>query len=302
MKKAKKYLLMLLIFSFVVSITSPALAVTEEDRPIIVLGEKLSDAQKQEVRDLLEVTAADDVDEYLVTGQDYADYIDGRATANMYSSAMITRKEEGYGIIIKIVTPDHITKVTEDMYANALLTAGIENAMVEVVSPIQVTGESALAGIYKAYDEDGERLDKDRMVVANEELEIATEFADKEGLDSEKISELLAEIKKAISEQDPATKEDVERIVKEQLDKLEIKLSEVDMQRLIDLFEKMRDLDIDFDVVKEQLEDLVSTIKDKAEDLGIDKSFFKKAGEFLLEMIKALGEFFKNIFSSDNDE
>src|SRR5699024_4636296 len=183
-------------------------------------------AQKQEVRDLLEVTAADDVDEYLVTGQDYADYIDGRATANMYSSAMITRKEEGYGIIIKIVTPDHITKVTEDMYANALLTAGIENAMVEVVSPIQVTGESALAGIYKAYDEDGERLDKDRMVVANEELEIATEFADKEGLDSEKISELLAEIKKAISEQDPATKEDVERIVKEQLDKLEIKLSE----------------------------------------------------------------------------
>src|SRR5690625_4643712 len=285
MKKAKKLFLLFTFFSLLLSATTVVQAVSEEvdSQPIVVLGEKLSEAQKQEVRELLEITEEDEVKEFLVTGQDYADYIDGRPTANMYSSAKIIRKEEGYGIRIKIVTPENITKVTDEMYANALLTAGVENAVVEVASPIPVTGESALAGIYKAYDEDGERLDKDRMIIANEELEIATDFAEKEGLSSEKISELLAEIKKAISEQNPATKEDIEKIIKEQLENLEIKLSEEDLQRLIDLFEKMRDLDIDFGKVKDQLEDLASTIKEKADELGIDKSFLKKAGAFLKE-------------------
>lgn len=299
MKKAKKLFLLFTFFSLLLSATTVVQAVSEEvdSQPIVVLGEKLSEAQKQEVRELLEITEEDEVKEFLVTGQDYADYIDGRPTANMYSSAKIIRKEEGYGIRIKIVTPENITKVTDEMYANALLTAGVENAVVEVASPIPVTGESALAGIYKAYDEDGERLDKDRMIIANEELEIATDFAEKEGLSSEKISELLAEIKKAISEQNPATKEDIEKIIKEQLENLEIKLSEEDLQRLIDLFEKMRDLDIDFGKVKDQLEDLASTIKEKADELGIDKSFLKKAGAFLKEILKAIGNFIKNIFA-----
>src|SRR5690625_7177294 len=93
------------------------------------------------------------------------------------------------------------------MYANALLTAGVDSATVEIASPVQVTGHSALTGIYKAYDEDGEELDKDRMELANEELNVATDLADKEGLSQEKVSELLTEIKKEIADQKPATKE-----------------------------------------------------------------------------------------------
>src|SRR5699024_6134091 len=151
-------------------------------------------------------------------------------------------------------------------------------ATVEVVSPVQVSGHSALTGIYKAYDAEGEELDPERMVVANEELDLATDLAEKEGMDEEKVSELLAEIKKAIADQDPATKEDVERIVKEQLDKLEITLSDEDRELLTNLFEKMRDLNIDFDKVKSQLEDITSTIKDKLDDLDIelDAGFWDK--------------------------
>src|SRR5699024_10774679 len=252
--KFKKLLLLLLTFFLIIGFSANVLAVseTENEQPIVVYGEKISEGQKQEVRELLEVKDQNEVKEYIVTGQDYANYIDGNPDSNMYSSAKIVRKEEDYGIRIQIVTPDHITQVTSDMYANALLTAGVENAIVDVASPVQVTGHSALTGIYKAYDVEGEQLDKERMVIANEELEIATDLAEKEGMTQEKVSELLAEIKKAISEQNPATKEDIEQIIKEQLEKLEISLSEDDRELLINLFEKMRSLDIDFDKVKSQ--------------------------------------------------
>src|SRR5699024_8258315 len=112
----------------------------------------------------------------------------------------------------------------------------------------------------------------------------------------EKVSELLTEIKKAIAEQNPATKEDVERIVKEQIDKLDIKLNEADREMLINLFEKMRDLNIDFDKVKSQLEDLASTIKDKADQLGLDEGFWEKVTTFFKDILNAIGNFFEGLF------
>src|SRR5699024_973009 len=214
--KMRKYIIALLAFVVAFSFAMPALAdddVIDEKYglPIVVYGDTLSDAQKEEVRKLLDVTDSSKVQEYNVTGADIANYIDGDPHSNMYSSAKIMRQDDSKGLTINIVTPDNITQVTSDMYANALLTAGVEGAVVEVASPVKVTGHSALTGIYKAYDADGDMLDKDRMEVANEELDVATDLAEKDGLDQEKVTELLAEIKKAIADQDPATKEDVER-------------------------------------------------------------------------------------------
>ncbi|MEC5424374.1 DUF1002 domain-containing protein [Virgibacillus sp. C22-A2] len=265
--------------------------------PIVVYGDTLTDAQKAEVRDLLRVAEADAVQEYDVTGQDIANYIDGNPNSNMYSSAKIVRQEEGNGLTINIVTPDNITAVTKEMYANALLTAGVENATVDVASPVKVSGHSALTGIYKAYDVEGEGLDKERMELANEELDVATDLAEKDGMSQEKVSELLTEIKKAIADQDPATKEDVERIVKEQLDKLEISLNEADREMLVNLFEKMRDLNIDFDKVKNQLEDIATTIKDKIDDLGLDPGFWEKVANFFSEIFESLSGLLKGLFN-----
>ena len=105
----------------------------------------------------------------------------------MYSSAKITRQDAGKGLVISIVTPDNITQVTADMYANAMLTAGIEDAIVEVAAPKKVTGHSALVGIYKAYEVTGETLDTERTDVANDELNLATKFSKEVGVDSDKV-------------------------------------------------------------------------------------------------------------------
>ena len=285
-----------LMIQFSPFVQAAEIAKTEEDllgETIVVYGGNLNEARKAEVKDILNVEDGDT--EYNVTGQDIAHYINGDPNSNMYSSVKITPKEEGHGIAVQILTANNITKVTADMYRNALLTAGIENAVVEVGSPIQVTGESALSGIYKAYDASGVELEQGRMEVANDELEITSDLADKEGLSEEKVTALMTEIKKVISEEKPATREDVERIVSEQLDRLEITLNDDDRQLLIDLFDKMRDLDIDFGKVKDQLEDITSTIKDKLDDLdlNLDEGFLEKVKAFFNDIIDWIASFFK---------
>lgn len=286
--------LVLGLFSQLPTTTKAAKEVDELlGEPIVVYGANLSDSQKQEVKNILDVDS-NTMTELEVDGQDIAHYIDGNPNSNMYSSVKISHKEKGHGIVVNILTDENITKVTSDMYENALLTAGVENALIEVGSPIQVTGHSALTGIYKAYDASGEELDKDRMEVANDELNVTTELAEKEGLSDEKVTELMTEIKKNIAERKPATREDVEEIVSEQLQKLEINLSEEDRQLLVDLFEKMRELNIDFGKVKEQLEDIRATIKDKLNDIEIDDGFWQKVKSFFNNLIDSISSLFKD--------
>src|SRR5690625_2525816 len=285
-----------LIFGLILSVGSPAFAIAPSDIPIVVYGETLTDEQKEEVRRLLEISDDIEVTEYTVTGEDIARYIDGDPNSRTFSSAKIIAEPEGKGITIHIVTPDNITKVTADMYRNALLTAGVEDATVEVASPTPVTGGSALSGIYKAYDAEGAELDKDRMEVANEELDVATELSEREDLDEDKVSELIAEIKKELADKKPESKEDIENIIDEILIKLEISLSDKDRELLLNLFDKMREIDIDFDKVKDQLEDIASKIQDKVSDINIeiDEGAWQKFLQFLKGIIESILDIFQS--------
>src|SRR5699024_12018920 len=87
--------------------SQPTLAVQEDSKvgeTIVVYGDALSADQKEQIRRLLEVMNPNKVKEYTVTGQDIAKYIGGDPNSNMYSSAKITRQEEGKGLTINIVT------------------------------------------------------------------------------------------------------------------------------------------------------------------------------------------------------
>ncbi|MBS4204599.1 DUF1002 domain-containing protein [Lederbergia citrea] len=301
MKNISKLLLLCLVsFGLVITGIGKAFAEDKDDSineklglPVVVYGETLTDAQKDEVRKYLNIKDPTMVEEITVSAQDLARLIGGNPNSRMFSSAKITLKEKGHGLVVTRVTPDNITEVTEEMYANAMLTAGIENANVEVASPVKVSGHSALLGIYKAYESRGKTLDKGRMEVANEELDLATDLADKKGLDEQKVGELLTEIKKSIAEQNPATREDVEKIVEEQLNKMKIELSPEDRQLLIDLFEKMRSLDINFGNVKKQLEDLSKDIGKKMEKVIGDEGFWDSVSNFFKKLIDAIANLFK---------
>ena len=262
--------------------------------PIVVYGANLSEAEKESVKKSLKVDEEPEIEEITVSGQDLVKYIkDGNASSRMYSSAKITRKDVGEGLVIDIVTPENITQVTAEMYANAMLTAGIEDAIVEVAAPKAVTGHSALVGIYKAYEvTTGETLDVERTDVANEELSVATSIAKSSNIDDAKVAELLTEIKKEIAELNPASREEVQKIVEDQLSKLEINLSEKDRQLLIDLMDKISKLDIDFSKWSEQLDDISKTLKDKFGALMENESFWEGVKNFFVKLKETIASWF----------
>ncbi|SIT89415.1 Uncharacterized protein YpuA, DUF1002 family [Edaphobacillus lindanitolerans] len=265
--------------------------------PIVVYGANLSDAEKASVKESLDVDDNAETEEITVSGEDLGKYIkDSNPRARMYSSAKITVTDEGSGLVIQIVTPENITQVTSDMYANAMLTAGIEDANVDVAAPKPVTGHSALAGIYKAYEASGGTLDTERTDVANDELSVATDLTEKSGVDEQKVNELLTELKQQIAEQKPASKEEVEKIVKEQLDKLQIELSPEDRQLLIDLMDRIRQLDIDFGKWSDKLnqfgQELNDKYGDKIKETINDEGFWQSVKDFFNTLIDKAKSFF----------
>lgn len=298
---------MLALFTIIPVQTSAAVGDTKPINeklgvPIVVYGANLSETEREMVKTALRINEEPEFDEITVSGEDLVKYIkDSNASSRMYSSAKITRQDEGKGLVISIVTPDNITQVTAEMYASAMLTAGIEDAIVEVAAPKPVTGHSALVGIYKAYEaKTGETLDIERTDVANEELSVATTIAESGDISEDRVAELLTEIKKEIADQAPATKEEVQQIVDEQLSKFEINLSEQDRKLLVDLMDQIRNLDIDFSKWSDQLSDLSKTIEEKfgsISDIVQDEGFWANVKEFFTNLIDTVSSW----FSSESD-
>ncbi|PJH69351.1 DUF1002 domain-containing protein, partial [Salmonella enterica subsp. enterica serovar Typhimurium] len=86
-------------------------------------------------------------------------------------------KDEGSGVNVVVETPENLTKITEEQYMNAAITAGVQDVTIMVGSISSVTGESALTGVYKAFDANGEDLDKERMAIAQQELETTSDIS-----------------------------------------------------------------------------------------------------------------------------
>lgn len=263
--------------------------------PIVVYGANLSAAEKETIQTALRVKEEAEIDEVTVSGEDLVQYIkNSNASSRMYSSAKITRQEEGKGLIISIVTPENITEVTPEIYANAMITAGIEDAIVEIAAPKPVSGHSALVGIYKAYEvKTGEKLDIERTDVANEEMNVATSIAESSNISDERVAELLTSIKKVIAEQKPATREEVQKIVEEQLANLQINLSDQDRELLIDLMNRIRSLDIDFSKLSSQLSDLSKSFEEKIAPILKDEGFWNSVKNFFDKLIDSVSSWFK---------
>ncbi|ATP42063.1 hypothetical protein CSE16_19735 [Solibacillus sp. R5-41] len=262
--------------------------------PIVVYGSSLSSNEKEHVKTALRVDQESEIDEITISGQDLAKYIkDSNSSSRMYSSAKITRQDKGKGLTISIVTPENITQVTSEMYASAMLTAGIEDAIVEIAAPKPVTGHSALVGIYKAYEVGtGETLDMERTDVANDELSVATSLAETAGISDERVAELITEIKKVIAENKPATKEEVQTIVEEQLAKFQINLSDQDRQLLVDLMDRISNLNIDFSKLSSQLSDLSSKFEEKFGAILEDEGFWQSVKNFFSNLIDTISSWF----------
>ena len=274
-------------------------------KPTVVYGGGLNDQQIKETSKLLGIKDENTVTTTKATGEDLVKYL-GAGEANtsvMISSVMVQKRNKGEGVKVHIATPKNITLVTSEQYANAAITAGVADAEIEVAAVSKVTGESALTGVYKAFEANGVVLDEKRTAVAQKELEltnqIAQEQAKEKGFDAAKLDQAMIDIKKALAEikekqGQVATKEDVERIVNEALKKygLDKVISPTQVNNIIQFALSYQQTSaIDSKQVLEQLNSLSNTVKGKIGQL-VDQAnregWFDKIVAFFKEIFNAI--------------
>lgn len=259
----------------------------------VSLGADLSESEKATVLSLLGITEAD-LSNYAVgtiTNEEEHQYLGSYLTSDIIgsralSSVIVVKREAGNGIN---VTTHNITYCTVGMYTNALITAGITDADVIVAGPFNITGTAALVGAMKAYAEmTGETISEESMDAAVNELVLTGEVAENIG-DTTDAEELIALVKQKIVEENLTSEEDIMAAVDEAAAELGIELTEEDKAAIASLMEKISDLDLDIDSIKEQAQELY----DKLEELDIDtEGLWAKICQWFQE----LADWFSSLF------
>lgn len=279
-------------------------------KPTLVYGDSLTDSQVEEVNKSFNIHDVANVKRQVVSEKDYGKYMNESDVSgvSLISSTLVAKQDKGKGITVKIVTPDNITRVTEVQYRNAAITAGATDLAIEVSAPVKVTGESALVGVSKALEANGQEVDAKRTEIANQEVSTTAQIAeankDAKGFDSKLLDNALIQIKTELAKEKQnkgqvADDKKVEQIVKKALkdNKLDGIISDDQVSQLVQFAKGYQQTSaVDSKEVLNQLGDLKDNISESvgkflksAEEHG----FFEKAGDFVKSLWDSIVGFFK---------
>lgn len=300
MKKIVAILLgITLLLGAPIMVQADGLSTNENGQSYLVTGADLNKEQWNKVMELLDVTEEElpDYVQLQVTNAEEHQYLDDYLPASVigskaFSSVKLVPLEEGAGLNI---TTNNINYCTISMYKNALITAGLKDADVTIAGPFELSGTAALIGAVKAYaDSKGEDVNEEALETATNELVLTGSLGEDVG-DSEAASELIAYTKQLVVEKGLKDEEDIREAVLEGAEKLDMDLSEEQVDDIVNLMQKVSKLDIDADSLKEQAKDLY----DKLSDLGFDFGDVDTDGimDGIKNVFQAIINFFKNLFN-----
>lgn len=318
----KKFTLLAMAVLLISIIPTTLKAASEWDNAVTIYGAALEndDNLREETSALLE---AEDNDEtgYVYSG-DLQNYLNvSYDDSVLKSSIRIIQRDPGHGLNITLNEEmGEVTKITEETYQNALITSGVTDADVTIAAAEDVTGESALSGIYKAYEVQGEDISEERTQNAQDELEaitdISEENSDVDGFSQVQLNKMITEIKiEIVNNYDgEVTEEDVRTIVDEKMQEngLDGILSQDQIDRIIVIIMNIQDSGIfsgeEADRLIESSRNLVDQItssdafsdaQDRAEEIGQEiqesgawDSFVTALRNFFNNIV----EFFRNLF------
>ena len=133
------------------------------------------------------------------------------------------------------INVDHskITLVTEQMYASALESAGINQGYVVVTSPVSATGESALAGVMNCYEQaTNTTMPQEVKQAANNQIYVESEVISNSNESADSISDLVDEVKDEVNETNTTDIQTIIDILTQTAKENNINLSEADIQKL----------------------------------------------------------------------
>ena len=260
----------------------------------VVIGADLDEDEIAYVYDSFGIER-NDVKELTVTNSDEREYLEGLVDDSLIGSRSISciyieALDEGEGLDVSV---KNITWCTPDMYMNAMVTAGITDAKVQIAAPFNVSGTAALTGIYKAYEDiTGEKLDEDAKLVGTQELTITAELADEIG--SADSTAIVNELKLILDETKDMTDNELREEIKRIAAEYDVTLTDSQIDQLITLCRSMEKLDID--ALKQKVEEVQQYLKDIVKKHGEIKQFLSNVAETVTEFVNKIIDFFKGIF------
>ncbi|WP_043932548.1 DUF1002 domain-containing protein [Bacillus sp. EB01] len=288
----KRILSTIMILSLILTMPIMTFADAAEGDVLVTLGANLTPKQKE---DLLAEMKVDEKSAMIVevTNEEEHKYLGSympkaQIGTRAISSAKITIGAKDSGIEVE---SKNINYVSNEMYMNALTTAGVKDASVYVTAPFTVSGTGALTGLIKVYEKaSGEKIPEEQKQVANEEMVATAELGEKVG--QEKAGELVTVIKDKLAGTEPKNDEERRALVEEAAKQINITLTDQDINLFVSLIEKWQNLDMNWNAVGDQL----TKAKEKWDSFAESeegKNFFEKLGDFLKAIVDAIASWFK---------
>jgi len=290
----KRIISLLLAVLLIAGLGVSALAVDVGEQRV-VLGADLTPAQREQVFADFGLLPGI-VPELTVTIEEERAHLRGLVPDSVIgsrsiSSIYIMTTAPGTGLDI---TVNNINWLTEEIYINALVTAGITDARVIITAPVPVSGTAALTGIYKAFEDiTGEALPEEAKLTAIEEAVITGEIAAALG-DSENIAALMNELKLIIDEvrtmSDSEVRDEIRRLATE----FNISLTSDQVEQILNLARRLQDLDLG--ALQSTLQAIAGNVGRIAEIGQAASGFLATIGDFFSGIGSAISNFFSNLF------
>lgn len=241
----------------------PAIAVKAAEPQVVTFGADLTKAQKSMLASEFGVnlgTAGIPVVE--VTNSEERQYLEGLVPEDVLgnraiSSALVEILPANQGVLVET---RNITWVTDDMYANALVTAGVRDARIKVTAPFPVSGTAALTGVFKGVEHaTGNSLGEQSKKVANEELVRTGNLGQEIGKD--RAARLILLVKERVIAEQVTDPDRIRQIIINVAGDLNINLNDRQIDDIIALMQKIKGLDIRLKDLSDQLVGLKTGIE-----------------------------------------
>ncbi len=255
------------------------------NKGVYVYGAGLTQEEAEETKTLLGIEDKN-IGYIRIKGEDSLKYINENNNDSQMISSIFAKKNNDDVVRVEVMTPLMITDVSSLQYSNAAITAGVKGLDIKVASVTQVTGTSALTGVYKLMEVLGQEVDTERTKAANEEIEtinvIAKEHKDDENFNKEDLNKAVVEGKQQlinIKELDGnVVAEQVENVTNNVIkdNNLQNVLNNNDVQNLVMMFTNFINIEnLNINETKDQL----NYLKENAANLA--KEELKKVKEFI---------------------
>ena len=198
-----------------------------------------------------------------VISADQVNQVSGGITGKSYSSDQIFSSayldlNDNDNLEVS-VDKSKITTITGNMYISALKSAGITSGHVYVTSPVEATGESALAGIMNAYEEATDvEIPENVKEAANDEIYTEAEIVENSGVDAEKLSQLVDDVKQEVSSDNVTDHDTIVNIINNYVQTNNINITNSDIENLADTIEQVQNVQGDVNYYKGQVDSFLN--------------------------------------------